>query len=158
MTASNLERMIALADEFFDAKNDPDQIVVDEEVVQKLRGIHPATMSEETHSDGPVAWLLAIPTPHSVMEQFLRGEIGEKALLDMAVNAKSHESVYLCSAIVLPEYRRKGLARKLAMRAVQAFQADFPIKELYCWAFSEEGKQLAQLIATELRLPLFQRH
>jgi hypothetical protein len=157
MTPGNLERMIALADEFFDAKNDPGQIAVDEEVMQTLRGIHPATMSEERDSNGPIAWVLVIPTSHSVMEEFLRNEIGEKALLDKSVSAHSYDSVYLCSALVLPEHRKKGIARKLALDAVRAIQADFPINALYCWAFSEEGKHLARSIAGELRLPIFQR-
>jgi hypothetical protein len=157
MTPGNLERMIALADEFFDAKNDPDQIAVDEEIMRKLRGIHPATMSEEADSNGPIAWVLVIPTPQSSMEEFLRKEIGEKTLLDKSVAAHSYEAVYLCSALVLPEHRNKGIARKLAMGAVRAIQADFPISALYCWAFSEEGKHLARSIAGELHLPLFQR-
>jgi hypothetical protein len=76
MHATDLERMIAVADEFFEAKNDPDQILVNEGILEGLKRIHPVTLSEETDDDGPIAWMLVIPTTHMVMEQVIRKETG----------------------------------------------------------------------------------
>ena len=45
----NLERMIRLADEFFDYKDDPEQIAVDEEVMKKLQRLDPSSLSEEAN-------------------------------------------------------------------------------------------------------------
>ena len=157
MHKANLDRMIALADEFFKAKNDPDQIVVDEEIMERLRRIHPATLSEETDQDGPIAWMLVIPTTHQVMEQFIRKEISERKLLEMTSLHTSYDALYLCSALVLPEYRGRGLAKRLAAHAIRAIQNDHPIRELFYWAFSDEGMRLATSIAGELRLPVYQR-
>ncbi len=154
---SNLQRMIALADDFFEAKNDPDQIVVDEVVLERLRRIHPATIGEETSRDGPIAWTLVIPTTHEVMEQFIRKELSERRLLDVAEGTARCDAVYLCSALVLPEYRGRGLAKRLAARAVRAIRNDHPIEELFYWEFSDEGKRLAESLARELRLPLHRR-
>jgi GNAT superfamily N-acetyltransferase len=157
MHTTNLERMIALADEFFEAKNDPDQIVVDEEVMERLRKIHPATLSEETDENGPIAWMLVIPTVHQVMEQFIRKEISERELLEVTAPTSSYDALYLCSALVLPEHRGKGLAKRLAACAIRAIMNDHPIKGLFYWAFSDEGMRLAESIAGEFRLPLYQR-
>ena len=154
---TNLERMIALADHFFEAKNDPDQIVVDEAVVERLRRIHPATLSEETDEDGPIAWMLVIPTTHQLMEQFIEKEISERELLELAVPQSSYDALYLCSALVLPEHRGKALAKRLAARAIRAIRSDHPIRELFYWGFSEEGMRLAESLAEEFHLPLFQR-
>ena len=57
MEKKNLQRMMRLAAEFFDAKNDPTQISIDDESMRKLRQIHPASLSEETDRDGPIAWV-----------------------------------------------------------------------------------------------------
>jgi len=149
--------MMALADQFFEAKGDPDQIVVDDRVMEKLRGIHPATLSEASDENGPVAWVLLIPTTHQLMEQFIRGQIGERQLLELYAPGTCFEAMYLCSALVLPEHRRKGLARRLAVDSIRTIQKDHPIKELYVWAFSVEGMKLAESLAREFRLPLYHR-
>jgi hypothetical protein len=154
---TNLERMIALADEFFDVKNDPDQIAVDERVRRQLLAIHPATMGEVTDSDGPIAWMLVIPTTNQLMRKFLRKEISERELLDETPVSSRYDAVYLCSALVLPEHRRKNLANEMAIKAIRAIMSDHPIKDLFYWAFSPEGTRLAGVVAGELHLRLHQR-
>ncbi len=154
MAQNNLQRMIKLAEEFFDVKNDPEQISVGEETARRLAEIHPATMTEERTDDGPIAWMLLIPTTHEVMERFLGNEITERQLLDQTLPGATYDALYLCSALVLPEYRGKGIARRLALRAVRAIQHDHPIKELFYWEFSNEGRSLAEKVAKEVGLPL----
>ena len=154
---TNLERMMALADEFFEAKGDPDQILVDGSVLERLRSIHPATLGEVSDESGPIAWMLLIPTTHQMMEQFIRAEIGERQLLDLNAPGTLFDAIYLCSALVLPEHRGKGLARQLAADAIRAIQKDHPIRELYVWAFSDEGMKLADSLARGFRLPLYRR-
>lgn len=146
-----------LADDFFDMKNDPEQISVNEEVIDKLQKIHHSSMSEKSNSDGPVAWILVIPTTMQLMEAFLTQSISERALLKQTPIGASYDAVYLCSALVLPEHRGKGLARGLAADAVRTIQQDHPIKYLFYWSFSTEGEKLANAIARELNLPLRQR-
>jgi ribosomal protein S18 acetylase RimI-like enzyme len=154
MAEDNLKRLIALAEEFFDVKNDPDQISVDEETRAKLLAIHPNTMTEVRNDDGPIVWILTIPTTTGVMEQFLSKEINEQQILEKTVPGDTYEAVYLCSALVLPEHRGKGMAKRTAVQAVREIQKQHPIKELFAWTFSVEGGGLAVSIAKELGLPL----
>lgn len=157
MKTSNLERMIQLAEEFFATKNDPTQISVTEEVMVRLRRIHPATMSEQNEGNGPVAWILLIPTTQDLMEQFIAKQINEQELLVKTPLEGPYEAVYLCSALVLSECRGKGLAKELTSRAVKSIRAEHPIKSLFYWAFSPEGAKLASTVASDCGLPLFQR-
>ena len=152
---SNLERMIALANEFFDWKNDPGQIAVDESILKRLQQIHPSTLSEEVDGDGPVAWILAIPTTRMVMDQFLAGDLNEQQLLDATQPGEQYEAVYLCSALVLPEFRGQGIAKRLTLNAIQEIGKTYSIGALYYWAFSPEGKSLAKAVAAKASLPLF---
>ena len=157
MMSRNLQRMIQLADEFFETKNDPEQISIDRETMLRLKEIHPSTMEEKTTSDGPVAWILVIPTTNAVMRKFLAKKINERGLLDGTSTGGTYEAVYLCSALVLPEFRRRGLAKRLAVKAIRTIRKKHPIKHLFCWAFSDEGKGLAKSIAAEVKLPLHGR-
>ncbi len=155
--SDNFNRMLQLAEDFFDAKSDPDQIAVTEEDREKLLALHPASMSEYIIGDGPVVWLLGIPTTRKIMNKFLNAEISEKQLLQETVIGDKFDAVYLCSALVLPEYRHQGLALKVAMTALDAIKKDHPIKYIFTWPFSSEGKSLATAIARKSNLPLLER-
>ena len=155
--ADNYERMIQLVTEFFDVKNDPEQLDVDERVIAHLHELHPATLSEVANEDGPIVWILVIPTLHKIMERFVSGEISEKGLVDETPVGAAYDAIYLCSASVLPEYRHKGLAKKTTIEAISAIHKDNPIKSLFYWPFSEEGRKLATAVAAEVGLPLFER-
>jgi GNAT superfamily N-acetyltransferase len=154
---SNYQRLLALAESFFDAKNDPGQLTMTEKDRRKLRHLHPATMLAEADENGPVAWVLLFPTTHTLMERFLTGEIGEQPLLHETPSGIVYDVVYLCSALVLDEYRRKGIARRLATTALQSIIAEHPINTIFIWSFSPEGEAFAASLAEDLGLPLRRR-
>jgi ribosomal protein S18 acetylase RimI-like enzyme len=154
---SNFERLIRLAEETFDAKNDPDQLNMTDADRAQLARLHPATMSQKADENGPVAWMLIFPTTRALMERFLTGEIGERQLLHETQPGMRYDSVYLCSALVLTEYRGQGIARRLARSALRAITNDHPIKTLFIWPFSSEGDRLASSLAKEFDLPLRRR-
>jgi hypothetical protein len=157
MENKNLSRMIKLADEFFEAKSDPMQISINEETMEVLKKIHPSTMGEITNRDGPIAWVLVIPTTRKIMEEFISKKINEDQLLHSTPLESNYDAVYLCSALVLPEERSKGLATRLLIKAIKAIKKKHPVKFLFYWGFSPEGKSLAGTIAKKLSLPLYSR-
>lgn len=157
MTLSNLERMIKLAENVFAAKTDPDQLDVDQSVIERLQQIHPATIAEYDDGNGPVAWVIVIPTTLALMDQFLNGHISEKQLFDLTPLHISYEALYLCSALVLEEYRRKGITKRLVLDAIRAIREDHPLKALFVWPFSLEGDMGAEAIASMAALPLHKR-
>ncbi|MDE3056886.1 MAG: GNAT family N-acetyltransferase [Bacteroidota bacterium] len=154
---TNLERMIRLANEFFSAKSDPNQVSVTQEVMEQLRRIHPATMREQDDGDGPVAWVLVIPTTEKLMKRFIAKEINEDELLKMTPLNGTYEAIYLCSALVLPEFRGRGIAKRLLCEAVKAIRQDHPIRYLFYWAFSSEGEKLAEAVSRETAVSLYKK-
>jgi GNAT superfamily N-acetyltransferase len=126
-------------------------------VLERLRKIHPATISEYNDGNGPVAWVLLIPTTLDLMIQFLENKISEKELFDLTPLDTTYEALYLCSALVLEEYRRKGITKQLALRAIENIRHDHPLKALFVWAFSPEGDLAAEKIAHLAELPLYKR-
>lgn len=149
--------MIQLAEEVFATKNDPNQLDVNQEVIERLQRIHPATVSEYDDGNGPVAWVLVIPTTLDLMNRFLENKISEKELFDLTPLDTTYEALYLCSAMVLEEYRRKGITKQLALNAIENIRKDHPLKSLFVWAFSKEGDSASETIARLASLPLHKR-
>ena len=157
MALSNFERLIQLADEVFAVKSDPSQLDVNQEVLERLYQLHPATVSEYNEGNGPVAWVLLIPTTLHLMNQFLENKISEKELFNLTPLDTKYEAVYLCSALVLDEFRRKGITKKLALNAIEEMRKEHPLKAAFVWAFSPEGDLAAETIAHQASLPLYKR-
>jgi GNAT superfamily N-acetyltransferase len=157
MELSNYERMLALADEVFATKHDPNQLDVNEEVIEQLLAIHPSAVAEDADENGPIAWLILIPTCLDLMEQFLKKEITERELFERTKSVKSFEAIYMCSALVLEEHRRKGISKKLALNAIAKMRSEHEIKALFIWAFTDEGDKASEEIARLEGLPLNRR-
>lgn len=157
MPLSNYERMLHLADETFATRSDPAQLNVDPDVLEHLRQLHPATVSEEADEHGPIAWVLLIPTTAELMHAFVSGTITEQDLYDRTPVGAVYEAVYLCSGMVLEEYRRKGITKRLTLDALQRIRADHPIRTLFVWTFSDAGRSSAGAIAHAAGLPLVER-
>ena len=157
MLLSNFERMIQLAEEAFAVKNDSNQLDVNQDVIERLQKMHPSAVSEYDDGNGPVAWVLMIPTTLDLMNKFLEKKISEKELFILTPLDTSYEALYLCSAMVLKEYRRKGIAKRLALDAIENIRKIHPIKALFVWAFSKEGDLGSETVARLTSLPLYKR-
>jgi GNAT superfamily N-acetyltransferase len=149
--------MIHLAEEVFDAKHDPEQLDVNDEVISRFKQIHPATISEYNEGDGPIAWILLLPTTVELMNKFLRQTITEKELFYQTSIGIQYEAIYLCSGMVLEEYRRKGIAKRLTIDAINKIRQDHPIQCLFMWPFTKEGDLAAEALARATALPLYER-
>lgn len=157
MALSNYERIIQLSDEVFSSRTDPDQLNVDEKVMERLELIHPNTLSEYDDGNGPVCWILCIPTTLDLMSKFIEQKISERELYELTPLNTKYEAIYLCSALLLEEFRGKGIAQKLALQALENIKTDHPIKALFFWAFSKEGEKLAEKLSGLVGLPLYRR-
>jgi len=156
-TSENLVRMIQLAEEFFGTRNDPSQISVDQNVMSRLKEVHPCTMTEKQTRKGPISWVLIIPTTEGLMKRFIRKEINERELFKKTPLHIKYNAIYLCSALVLPEHRKKGIAKQLMCKAIKSIKKEHPIDALFYWAFSTAGKRLAAAVAKGCGLPLYKR-
>jgi hypothetical protein len=154
---NNLVRMIQLAEDFFATNSDSAQISINNKVMRRLQRIHPSTMTEKSTTKGPIAWILVIPTTKRLMNQFISKEINERELFSKTPLRSKYDALYLCSALVLPEYRGRGYAKGLMMRAIKSIRKEHPIQCLFYWGFSNAGKKLAATVAREISLPLLKR-
>ncbi|MEI8141946.1 MAG: hypothetical protein WCG90_03660 [Chitinophagia bacterium] len=157
MSKSNFERMIELSDEVFSSRTDPDQLNVNENVMEHLERIHPDTISEYDDGNGPVCWILCIPTTMDLMTHFIHKEISERELYELTPLHTKYEAIYLCSALLLEEFRGKGIAQRLGVKAIENIKLDHPIKALFTWSFTKEGEKLSEKVSDLAGLPLYKR-
>ncbi|MCX6290454.1 MAG: hypothetical protein NT126_01665 [Bacteroidetes bacterium] len=157
MNETNLSRMLHLVDEVFSTRNDPAQLQVNEGVIEQLQKIHPATVSEYNEGNGPCIWILLIPTTTELMNLFIAGNISEQELFDRIQPNMKYEALYLCSAIALPEYRGKGIAKRICLEAIEKIRSLHPIGTLFVWPFTTEGNVLSEKLGAETGLPLKKR-
>lgn len=143
LTALIIEKMLALAEDFFATQNDPGQIPVNEETLQKLRRLHSATILYRLEDGEFVSWVISLPTQRFLMEQFLEGAITERELLELTKPEDSYEALYLCAAFTVAAHRRKGYVLGLFAEALRRLPltADAP---LFAWPVSYEGKMIAE--------------
>ena len=140
MALSNFERMIQLSDTIFSSRNDPDQLNVDENVMERLQLIHPNSISEYDDGNGPVCWILCIPTTLDLMNQFINQKISEKELYELTPLNTKYEAIYLCSALLLEEFRGKGIAQELCIEAIEGIKKAHSIKALFFWHLVKRAK------------------
>jgi len=157
MALSNFERLIQLSDEVFSSRVDPDQLNVNENVMEHLQLIHPDTISEYDDGNGPVCWILCIPTTLDLMNQFIDKKISERELYEQTPLNIKYEAIYMCSALLLEEFRGKGIAQTLGLKAIENIKKDHSIKALFFWSFSKEGEKLAKKASDLMGLPLYKR-
>ncbi len=148
--SKNFARMMQVIEDTFAMRDDPGQIEVNAQQRRKLEALHASTLSELANEDGPLIWVLLVPTTRALMYAFLDGSISEKELLEQTPVGVAYDCLYLCSVSALPEVRGKGKSKDLCLQAIRAIAANHPIQCLFVWPFSKEGLLLAQGIGKEL--------
>lgn len=153
----NHHRMFELIDETFATRTDPGQLQVTKEDQAKLLAIHPSTMLEKADENGPLIWVLLVPTTREIMQQFLSGAISERQILKKTQPGQSYDCIYLCSVTTLPEARGKGDTRKLVLAGIAEIRQQHAIRFLFVWPFTTAGEQLADALARETGLDLLRK-
>ena len=150
LTSKQLEKTLEIAEKFYGTSSDPEQIPITKDSFVRLMSIHQEAIKLETDGDdNPISWVVVVPTSKENMELFLENKVNEKELFDKAVDEKSFEALYLCSAFTIPEYRGMGYAKKLLMDAINEFASEKSV-ELYAWVYSKEGESLIKALIKDL--------
>ena len=138
-----MEEMRAIAEKYFDTKDDPEQIPINKASADKLMRLDPHSVTYRLVDGHPVSWVIVLPTTRALAQDFVAGKINEHELFDLTEPQKIYDALYFCSAFTIPQYRRQGLAEELNLEAYKNIPHT---KDCYCccWPFSPEGKRLAQ--------------
>lgn len=146
------EKMSAIAEKFFGTKIDPDQIPVTKTSRLKLKELSPFGLNCALDENrDPISWVVCIPTTLNLMNEFISGKITEKEMFDRTEKSENYSALYLCSAITIPQYRRKGIARFLILESVNKFKELNPDIQLFAWIYSKEGSELSKSLPFDIK-------
>lgn len=138
------------AEKIFGIEQDPDQMPINEESVKKLDAIYVEWLNTRSNGNNePISWSVVMPTQKSLAEQFLNNKITEKELLELTKAEERYDSLYIVSAITVPDYRNKGLAFESLIAAIK--KAPITMDALiFAWPITPEGQNLANKISSFL--------
>ena len=145
-----------MAEALFGTANDPDQIPVTDESLHRLRALAPDTVLQLRVDGQLAAWVVAVPTTRDIMERFLAGHCTEADVLTATAPAAIYAACYLCAAVTLPRFRRRGYAGRL----VRALAARLPLAAdavWFGWPTTAEGAACAPYLPAIVPGPVYWR-
>jgi hypothetical protein len=142
--------MCDLAVKLFGTDEDPTQADPNLENSKALISVDPHSYVYAEEDGHTMGWSCVLPTSKRNMELFLSGKITEKQLFEYSMANHSFEELYLIAAIVLPEYRKKGLASCMMESQILYFKKAHGISDLYAFTLTEDGKGLIGKIEKDL--------
>ena len=153
------DEVMALAEEYFKTESDSEQAKVNNENKNWIHNNIPECIDVIKDKEKIIGFTLIFPCKQETMSLFLNEKINEDELLELIkkeLNYKEFDSIYLCQALIIPEYRRKGLAMKGLIKSIEKIISFSKNKKpvLFYWPFSNEGKKLAEKISEKTGLKL----
>lgn len=158
--ADEIREALSLAEKYFSTSTDPEQAQATSENALWLRTHIASCLNIIRHEGEIIGFTLVYPCSKDLMKKFVSKKINESQLFEelrASVANRKPETIYLCSAFVVPEFRRNGLALR---SVVMSIKNSFNLKSkppVFYWAYSQEGGNLAMKVAHELGLPIYKR-
>lgn len=140
-------QLLKYVDDFFPDTFSSLELPATEDTFRSLLALDRRTIQVDIdQSTGDLfGWMISLPTTSILMGQFLAEEISEKELFEQTcaiaqLGKYQLESVYLCSAFVLPEYRGQGVGRALVHAAINAYRVENEEVQLFNWPANCMGR------------------
>jgi len=142
-----MNTLVVATDEIFHTESDDTQIPASQESREKFFALDSHCLAVDVDDAGePRGHVLLIPTQRALVERFLKSEITEKEMFDLTQKSDSYDALYLCSALTMPKYRRRGVALNLLTTTVEKFTSRYPIDLIFAWPYSDEGMKLGRAL------------
>ena len=142
---------------YFHTEEDSEQVPISLESHKYLLAVRPSSLATSFSDDGTlVASVVTIPTTKEITDLFMSGEITEKELFDRTEPRGNSEALYLMSAFVAPDYRRRGLGIQLTKELISKIDSDAKLT-LFAWPTSEEGKKFTNALQENIHRAILVR-
>lgn len=161
LTFKDLRDTAELAEKYFGTEKDPEQMPTHKEASLWILEQIPECVNVIKDDGKQVGFTFIIPCNEEIMDKFLNREINERQLYEEVrkkkINSKNFTTIYLCSAFVIPEYRRKGLVGNAVMKSIKKIVKTKHIPTLFYDAYSEDGKNVVEVSAKKLKIKVLER-
>lgn len=145
----DFEEMTIIGEQIFYTEDDDTQSKASVENCIGISNVDPYCYVSIKENDKNMAWSIVLPTSIDNMNKFLKGEINEAQLSEASKSNPCFECLYFMAVIVLPEYRKMGLAKFLLKEQIKYFQEKYSIDKFFGWIFTKDGNLLADSMKKE---------
>ena len=146
-----------LAESYFHTEEDPTQLKASESNFSWIYYNFPQCMNIIKDAQKVIGLTFILPCTKIYMDDFLSKKMNECELfhkIQTTVHFGNFETIYVCLAYLKPAYRKLGLTLQSFIDSIQKLLVKKNNAELFYWAYSLEGKQLAEKIGEKLRMRL----
>ena len=147
-----------LAEEYFGMNTDSNQIPASMENVKWINKNIPDCVNVIKNDGKIIGFTFIVPGNKKIMNDFLDEKINENELFEMVKSNISYDNfytIYLCSAFIKNEFRRKNLALNGFIKSIDKLLGKVKKKPiLFIWAYTKEGERLGEKIAKITKLKL----
>jgi hypothetical protein len=161
VTSVEWEKLKAMLEAFYNTQNDPDQIQIRPSSTGKnwISTRIPECAVIIKSGDELVGSTLVLPCTQAWMQDFITGRINEAQLAEKIresdLTYETMETIYSCSAFIVPEHRGKGLAAQALIHSIRNITTrKIPI---FYWEYSTIGKIITEKYAAHLGVELYVR-
>jgi len=162
ITRKDGDKIGRINEAYFKTENDSEQAKITEKRRDWFMREFPEAANVIKVDDKIIGSTLVLPCTLRLMNLFISKNINEEQLfqeLERTASYSNIETIYFCSAIIVPEFRRKGLATQAVEKSIKKMlsKTKNKVKTIFYWGYSNEGSALAGKIAKDLGLELKKR-
>jgi len=157
----NLEEIRAaskLAENYFNTHEDKEQININDKYTQWILDNIPDYLNIIKFKGDVVGFNFILPSDNEMMDKFILKEINEAELFNRIMKKSEYsnpEAIYLCAVFIKDRFRRKGIVLEASVKSIKKVTGSNKIKPiLFYWAYSKEGKRLAEKVSKIVGLTL----
>lgn len=161
VTDKDVDDLLEMLESFFTTQYDSEQMQINGKSSKWVGENIPECSMIIKFGDEVVGSAFIIPCTKKIMEDFISSRINEAELVERVKawepDYKKMKAIYLCSAFVKEEHRGKGLTLQGFVNSIKKIVPRRRNIVLFYWAYSKEGKNLAEKIAKKLKMKIFAR-
>lgn len=160
LTYKDLRDTADLAEKYFGTRKDPEQMPTDEKASNWILHNIPECVNVIKNNGEIIGFSFIMPCNEELMKQFISKKLNESQLykeIKKKITYKNFTTIYLCSAFVKPDYRKKGLASKAVMKSIEKIMKNNKIPTLFFEAYSEDGRKTVEAMAKKLKIQVKER-
>ncbi|MBI4145082.1 hypothetical protein HY493_02645 [Candidatus Woesearchaeota archaeon] len=158
LTFEDVQETSRLSERTFKTAHDAAQMRVADEKTRWIFLHRPETDNVIKMDGKVIGFTFIVLTNTRIMRDFLSGKISEEDIFTLSkqVTKRTFTAIYLCASVILPEFRRKGLALRGFVKQIRNVTGTKK-PALFYWGYSKEGALLAEKVAKESGLPVHAR-
>ncbi len=151
----------AMLEAYFNTENDSEQMPIRQEGHNWIKARIPECAMLIKYNDDLVGSTLILPCTLNLMKYFIDGQLNEAQLVECIreeeINYENMETIYCCSAFIIPSHRGKDLAYQTLLASIQKITPKDKKLSLFYWAYSLPGKNIVEKLAKTLNVEVYSK-